>query len=438
MILVVCRQCGSCDAVYSYIDNDLVRAHCLTHQQHLTHSALQVLFNDQPDSYQCPACQGPKSGFVDAADENSAPAPPDEVAVGRPSPAAAPEGSSERDNSLDHASFSIAVTNSKEASDRKEIPTMPPTKAKKAHCATLPTVSRRTSCRLLPSARHEAAIIRPKQTYMNAMWCGGIQEQVFGAITTAYPHTDADWHCQNTLINSLALVCKGLVLLHFLCCAHRYMCTGWWHSVAPDETLIDRRLYRRVAITATLETTDMRAWWAVVKVTGMVQHGAIAALAAGCPGLTGVNMGGCYMLTDASILALAAGCPELTDVNVFGCGELTDASMSALAAGCPRLTTVNVSYCDILTDASILALAAGCPELTHVDVNWCCELTDASMSALATGCPRLTTVDVSYCSNLTDASIVELAAGCPELTHVAVNCSRNLTDAVKSLPFVSS
>ena len=53
------------------------------------HSVLQVPFNDQPDSYQCLTCQGPKSGFVEA-DENSAPAPPVEVAVDLTPPAPTP------------------------------------------------------------------------------------------------------------------------------------------------------------------------------------------------------------------------------------------------------------------------------------------------------------------------------------------------------------
>merc|ERR1712086_1060688 len=69
------KQCGSCDAFYSQSDNDMVP------------------FNDQPDSFQCLTCQGPKSGFVDA-DENSAPtpapAPPVQVAVDPPPPAPGP------------------------------------------------------------------------------------------------------------------------------------------------------------------------------------------------------------------------------------------------------------------------------------------------------------------------------------------------------------
>ena len=50
-------------------------------------------FNDQPDSFKCLTCQGPKSGFVDA-DENlapaPAPAPPVQVAVDPPPPAPGP------------------------------------------------------------------------------------------------------------------------------------------------------------------------------------------------------------------------------------------------------------------------------------------------------------------------------------------------------------
>ena len=69
------KQCGACGAPYSQADNSLVRT--LSH-----HCALfslcpaQVKFDDQPDSWQCPKCQAPKSGFIDVdANGASAPAP---------------------------------------------------------------------------------------------------------------------------------------------------------------------------------------------------------------------------------------------------------------------------------------------------------------------------------------------------------------------------
>jgi len=66
------KQCGACGAPYSQADNSLVK------------------FDDQPDSWQCPKCQGPKSGFIDVdANGGSAPAPAPLV-YQEPSPAPAP------------------------------------------------------------------------------------------------------------------------------------------------------------------------------------------------------------------------------------------------------------------------------------------------------------------------------------------------------------
>ena len=79
--LLVCR-CGNCGVLYSSVENSNVRTTSHMHGLHL--SRPQVSFNEQLDLWQCPTCQGPKTGFVEVGAKTTTAAP--ETAV----PEAAP------------------------------------------------------------------------------------------------------------------------------------------------------------------------------------------------------------------------------------------------------------------------------------------------------------------------------------------------------------
>ena len=63
-------------------------------------------------------------------------------------------------------------------------------------------------------------------------------------------------------------------------------------------------------------------------------------------------------LTYAAVAAIAAGCPRITSLNLYGCERLTYAAVAAIAVGCPRITSLNLYGCERITDAAVAAVAA--------------------------------------------------------------------------------
>ena len=69
-----------------------------------------------------------------------------------------------------------------------------------------------------------------------------------------------------------------------------------------------------------------------------------------CIHFTAVNL--------AAVAAIAAGCPRITSLNLYGCERLTYAAVAAIAVGCPRITSLNLYGCERITDAAVAAVAA--------------------------------------------------------------------------------
>ena len=123
-------------------------------------------------------------------------------------------------------------------------------------------------------------------------------------------------------------------------------------------------------------------------------------------------------ITDAGLASLAAGCEGLTSVNLKLCGNITDAGLASLAAGCEDLTDVNLAGCEKITDAGLASLAAGCGGLTSVNLEFCGNITDAGLASLVAGCEGLTDVNLASCEKITDAGLASLAAACGGLINV--------------------
>merc|ERR1712086_848924 len=89
-----------------------------------------------------------------------------------------------------------------------------------------------------------------------------LQFQAFAAAAASTP--SGDWHSRTALINCIALVCKD-----------------WWQAVAPAEGPVnDNRLHRRIAISETITTANMRQWWTIVEGSRLkIEDAVIIALA---------------------------------------------------------------------------------------------------------------------------------------------------------------
>ena len=144
--------------------------------------------------------------------------------------------------------------------------------------------------------------------------------------------------------------------------------TEWRQAVAPiDEAVADFSLHRLVTVTGTVDTGEIRQWWAALNGRGLkwrkLTDAAVIALASGCPGLISVNLNRCSKLTDAAIIALSNDCPGLVSVSLNRCSNLTDAPIIALANGCSGLISVILVACRKVTAEAKAAMKAMCSEV---------------------------------------------------------------------------
>jgi len=145
-----------------------------------------------------------------------------------------------------------------------------------------------------------------------------------------------------------------------------------------------------------------------------VTDGIVIAIAVRCPGLTSITLDDCE-ITDATLIALAEHCPRLTifHLDYQDCQAydgLTDDGVVALAANCPGLMEVTIGGSDHITDNAIIAVAENCPGLTILRLNgWCPHITDKSITRVAVNCLGLTRLEFfGWFGNITDTSMIAL------------------------------
>jgi hypothetical protein len=166
------------------------------------------------------------------------------------------------------------------------------------------------------------------------------------------------------------------------------------------------------------------------------------------------NLYTCFGLTGIDLAALGAGCPHLTTVEMMdaevtddgiqkvarngalrtlcveGCVELTDEGLQAVVAFCPHLESVDLSACDELTDATLLAIGQHCSNLRELNIVET-DVTDEGLRAIAEGCPLLETLNASQCD--VGPAIEDIARGCPKLRVLIVTGVEVTAEAVQAL-----
>ncbi|KAF8072467.1 hypothetical protein HT031_000126 [Scenedesmus sp. PABB004] len=165
-------------------------------------------------------------------------------------------------------------------------------------------------------------------------------------------------------------------------------------------------------------------------------HGLIA-LSEGCARLRRLALHNCDRVSDRSLYAVAANCPGLTSLSLGGYSEhVTDGGLTVLLEACRGLTDVRLSSKLLkLTDASGAALAANCGGLTHVKLTR--AMTDDTLRALAVRCGALVEVNAHRCAGVGAGALRDLVAACPRLRRVVLPRSLDLGWAA-ALPRCSS
>ncbi|CAM9249295.1 unnamed protein product [Phaeothamnion confervicola] len=104
--------------------------------------------------------------------------------------------------------------------------------------------------------------------------------------------------------------------------------------------------------------------------TTAVDSAAVAAVAAGCPGLRRLFLKGCWRVDDAGVAAIARGLTRLELLDLGAVPALTDLGVGALAA-LPELTTLslwNARAAPAFGDPALSALARGLPALQDLNI----------------------------------------------------------------------
>jgi hypothetical protein len=199
-----------------------------------------------------------------------------------------------------------------------------------------------------------------------------------------------------------------------------------------------------------------------VSLSGIERDETVAALLAGCPRLTALDLAGCADLPCAHAVlgrALAAAQGRLRSLKLGGCGKL--ASLRGLGR-CRQLETLFLGGCDGLGDGgglgAVLAGCAGalrllslvgCTSLSAAGIEAAlrrcpgglpalqslvlggCDVDDAGvLRAVAAACPALVSIDLWNCGGVTAVGVAALTAGCARLSSINLRECRNCEGSV--------
>eukprot|EP00656_Telonema_subtile_P057779 TRINITY_DN9585_c0_g2_i5.p1 TRINITY_DN9585_c0_g2~~TRINITY_DN9585_c0_g2_i5.p1 ORF type:complete len:768 (+),score=240.70 TRINITY_DN9585_c0_g2_i5:93-2396(+) len=114
--------------------------------------------------------------------------------------------------------------------------------------------------------------------------------------------------------------------------------------------------------TTTVESTEDNIDEGDIYTPATFSERSLKSLFAGCPALTGVNLGG-RVLTSQSLHALAAKCPNLQFVSLVRCEGVDPSALRAICSGCASLTALNLDGCVGISDDEAVSVLSEHPEL---------------------------------------------------------------------------
>ena len=204
----------------------------------------------------------------------------------------------------------------------------------------------------------------------------------------------------------------------------------------------------------------------------------IAALAAACPSLESLELGGCSHLTNDGLRALAAAprlrarlrrlnlrsCWQITDAGIGhlagirssttttnphldgdneddiglaalevlvlqDCQKLSDAALRMLQEGgsLRTLRSLNLSFCASITDSGLRSLGR-LTALESLNLRACDNVGDLGLAYLAEASVNLASLDVSFCERVSDAGLGHIAGGLFSLRRLALAGCRRISD----------
>eukprot|EP00878_Enallax_costatus_P013162 GHUV01013759.1.p1 GENE.GHUV01013759.1~~GHUV01013759.1.p1 ORF type:complete len:236 (+),score=74.67 GHUV01013759.1:1509-2216(+) len=160
----------------------------------------------------------------------------------------------------------------------------------------------------------------------------------------------------------------------------------------------------------------------------------LIALSEGCKQLQRLALHNCDRISDRSMYALAANCPDLTAITLGGYNEhVTDGGLTVLFEACKQLAMVRLSSKLLkVTDTSGVTLAKNCLSLTHVKLTK--AMTDATIKQLAVSCRQLQEVDLHRCCSVSCQALEELVQRCQSLVTIVLPQQTEVEGMVQQMP----
>ncbi|KAJ4302008.1 SCF ubiquitin ligase complex subunit [Collariella sp. IMI 366227] len=201
-----------------------------------------------------------------------------------------------------------------------------------------------------------------------------------------------------------------------------------------------------------------------------ITEAAINAISENCPRLQGLNISGCYRVTNESLLklndctqlndqavfAFAENCPNILEIDLHQCRSVTNEPVTALFTKGKALRELRLASCELIDDSAFLSLPSGrtydhlrildlssctrlsdravakivevAPRLRNLVLQKCRNLTDAAVYAISKLSKNLHFLHLGHCGNITDDAVKHLVANCNRIRYIDLGCCTNLTD----------
>ncbi|DBA01244.1 TPA: hypothetical protein N0F65_010836 [Lagenidium giganteum] len=169
----------------------------------------------------------------------------------------------------------------------------------------------------------------------------------------------------------------------------------------------------------------------------LVTSEGVRALVSTSNDLQSFGLKGCPKVNDATVLLLAASCPSLEVLAVGGSGTITDNALIALGEQCSGLMSLDIAHSNPfgmgrtgVTDVGLTHLITKCRSLEHLVLRGQGNLSVAVLSTLAQHSSNLRSLEIGGCRGIVQNPLALCGAlkGLAVLEHLSVSFCRGLTE----------
>ncbi|KAL2135330.1 hypothetical protein VTI74DRAFT_8983 [Chaetomium olivicolor] len=162
-----------------------------------------------------------------------------------------------------------------------------------------------------------------------------------------------------------------------------------------------------------------------------ITEASIDAISENCPRLQGLNISGCFRVSNESLIRLARSCRYIKRLKLNDCTQLDDEAVLAFAENCPNILEIDLHQCRSVSNEPITTLFTKGKALRELRLANCELIDDSAFLSLPPDrtYEQLRILDLSSCSRLTDRAVARIVDVAPRLRNLVLQKCRNLTDA---------